>query len=54
MIQNPIDQILGQMSLSKQEQEAFLEILKYAKACQKGTTDTNLRKYIDNKIETLL
>ena len=48
---NPIKNILIQKDFSEKEQEAFLEIIEYAKMCQKMTNDREtMKSFIDAKV----
>lgn len=50
MNNNPLDKIMQEHRFSKEEKNAFLDILKYAKLSQKGN-EVNLKNLIEQKIE---
>lgn len=53
MKNNPINFLLEQEKFTEEEKKAFINIIKYAKACQQGQSD-NLRTYINNKVEEIV
>lgn len=54
MSKNPFEIVLSDLDFTEKEQKVFLDIIHYAKACQKTGQDDTLKSVINNKIEEAL
>ncbi len=50
MKNRPIEVVLDHEGFSETEKKAFLDIIEYAKSCQKTIGRENLKSFVDNKI----
>lgn len=54
MSKNPFETVLTELNFSEKEQKVFVDIIHYAKSCQKTGLDDTLKLVINNKIEEAL
>ncbi|MEI3526613.1 MAG: hypothetical protein V8R15_00670 [Bacilli bacterium] len=53
MKNSPMDVVLNKSKLTEKEKKAFVEIIQYAKSCQKSQDD-NLKGFIKQKVEEVV
>lgn len=51
---SPIETVLEQEGFTETEKKAFLDIIDYAKSCQKTVGRENLKSFVDNKISEVV
>lgn len=54
MSKNPFETVLNEQNFNENEQKVFMDIIHYAKSCQKTGMDDTLKSVINNKIEEVL
>lgn len=54
MAKNPIDEVLSSQNFLPSERRAFLDIVKYAKACQKTGNIESLKAYVEQTINKVV
>lgn len=54
MKKNPFETVLRELDFTEKEQQVFMDIIHYAKSCQKTGQDDTLKSVINNKIDKVL